>query len=154
MIRAYRTSDKDRLIDLFKINIPKYFDASEEKEFFDYLDKYIESYYVVEEDGIIIGSGGINYFPDDQVARISWDIIHPDFQGKGIGRKLTEYRIEQIKQQPGFNKIVVRTTQHVYQFYEKLGFAIERIEKDFWAKGFDLYQMNIDINNPTFLKQK
>ena len=145
MIRAYKSSDKDELIALLKLNVPKYFDESEEKDFFDYLDQHVESYYVVEEDGMIIGSGGINYFPDERVARISWDIIHPEFQGKGIGRKLTQYRIDQIKQQPGYNKIVVRTTQHVYHFYQKLGFVLAKVEKDFWAKGFDLYQMTIVI---------
>ena len=43
--------------------------------------------------------------------------------------------------------IVVRTTQLVSQFYKKMGFEIEMIEKDFWAKNFDLYQMKMNVKS-------
>jgi hypothetical protein len=39
----------------------------------------------------------------------------------------------------------VRTTQLTDQFYAKMGFQLERTEKDFWAKGLDLYQMRMNI---------
>lgn len=100
----------------------------------------------MEDHGKIIGSGGINYFADAKLARISWDIIHPDFQGKGIGKELTLYRIDQIRKNPQISLIVVRTTQLVYQFYRKMGFELEKVEQDFWAKGFDLYQMTLELN--------
>ncbi len=131
---------------MLKLNIPYYFAQSEESDFTAYLDNHAEDYFVVEENGQLIGSGGINYFVDDRLARISWDIIHPDFHGKGIGRKLTQYRIDHIKKNPDISVIVVRTTQLVYQFYQKLGFGLEKTEKDFWAEGFDLYQMTLRLN--------
>ncbi|MHA7057839.1 hypothetical protein ACWGOQ_0011500 [Aquimarina sp. M1] len=34
---------------------------------------------------------------------------------------------------------VVRTSQFASKFYEKMGFALVKIEKDFWVDGFDLY---------------
>jgi N-acetylglutamate synthase-like GNAT family acetyltransferase len=145
MIRSYTSADKNELIALLRLNTPRYFDQSEESEFAAYLDKHIEAYFVVEENGKIVGCGGINYFADMQLARISWDIIHPDFQGKGIGTKLTLYRIDQIRKNPAIRLIVVRTTQFVYLFYQKMGFELEKIEKDFWAKDFDLYQMTLDL---------
>lgn len=141
MIRPYKYKDKDKLIELIRLNIPKYFAPSEEKDFTDYLDDYVEDYFVVEENGQIIGSGGINYFPDAGQARISWDIIHPEHQGKGIGRQLLQHRLQHIRKDPTIWYIVVRTTQLVYGFYEKMGFELEKTEKDFWADGFDLYQL-------------
>jgi ribosomal protein S18 acetylase RimI-like enzyme len=148
-LRSYTPLDKDALIALLRLNTPQYFDESEEGDFIRYLDEQVEDYFVVEEDKQIIGSGGINYVADAKIARISWDIIHPDFQGKGIGKKLTLHRINQIKKNPAIDLVVVRTTQLVYKFYHKLGFELEKIEKDYWAEGFDLYQMRLDLNEPS-----
>jgi ribosomal protein S18 acetylase RimI-like enzyme len=83
-----------------------------------------------------------------KLARISWDIIHPDFQGKGIGKKLTLHRIDQIKRNPAINLVMVRTTQIVYKFYQQLGFELKKTEKNYWAEGFDLYQMQLDLTKP------
>ena len=147
MIRKYSHKDKSKVIDLLKLNIPKYFDYSEKSEYENYLENEVEDYFVVEEDAKIIGAGGINYFAKERIARISWDIISPNSQGKGVGKELTEYRIKYLNENPAVEYIVVRTSQLVYRFYEKLGFKLEKIEKDFWAKNFDLYQMKLKNNN-------
>ena len=122
-----------------------YFDASEEKDFIEYLDHKLEDYFVIEYEKKVVGSGGINYFPSDHVARISWDMVHPNFHGKGFGKKLMLHRIDHIKRNKAIHKIQVRTSQLAYQFYQKTGFTLEKIEKDFWATGFDLYQMNMTL---------
>jgi [ribosomal protein S18]-alanine N-acetyltransferase len=147
MIRKYKENDKSDLIRLLRLNTPKFFAPSEEKEFIDYLIGHSDNYFVVEELNEIIGAGGFNYgFDNGATTRISWDLINPEKQGKGIGTRLTKFRIEEIRRNSQINKIVVRTTQLVYEFYEKNGFQLERVEKDFWAVGFDLYEMKIEIN--------
>ncbi len=143
MIREYTGRDKKQLLNLLRLNTPHYFAPSEEADFVQYLDHYREDYWVVEEDGKIIGSGGINYFLDRKEARISWDIIHPDYQGKGIGKQLTLHRINHLQNNAAVSVVYVRTTQLVYQFYQKIGFVLETTQKDFWAPGFDLYQMKM-----------
>jgi ribosomal protein S18 acetylase RimI-like enzyme len=148
IIRLYTPEDKDALIGLLRLNTPQYFDKSEERDFVEYLEEQVEDYFVVEENKQIIGSGGINYMTEAKLARISWDIIHPDFQGKGIGKKLTLHRIDQIKRNPAINLVMVRTTQIVYKFYQQLGFELEKTEKNYWAEGFDLYQMQLDLTKP------
>ena len=148
MIRKYIEKDKPDLIKLLRLNTPRFFSPSEEKDFIDYLNRHSENYFVVEKSNQIIGAGGINYgFDNGTTARISWDMIHPNKQGKGIGTKLTSYRIDEIKKNTHISKIVVRTTQLVYKFYEKNGFQLEKSEKDFWAEGFDLYEMKIQLNH-------
>lgn len=145
MIRAYNPPDKNELINLIKLNTPQYFSKAEEKDLSNYLDDEIEDYFVYEEDGAIIGCGGINYEDGDKTAVISWDIIHPDYQGKGIGKQLLLHRINKIKRNKLVIQIKVRTAQLTYKFYEKSDFILQRIEKDFWAPGFDLYYMTIDL---------
>jgi N-acetylglutamate synthase-like GNAT family acetyltransferase len=147
MIREYSYKDKSKVIELLRKNTPEYFDASEENDFENYLENEVEDYYVFEENSEIIGAGGINYFTEQKLARISWDIINPKSQGNGIGKKLTQYRVNHLNRNPNIESIIVRTTQLVFKFYEKMGFELEKVEKDFWAKDFDLYQMKMNNKN-------
>jgi N-acetylglutamate synthase-like GNAT family acetyltransferase len=145
MIRKYTTKDKKKVIDLLKLNTPEFFDPSEENDFNAYLDCEIEDYFVFEDNATIVGCGGINYFPDEKLARISWDMIHPNYQGKGVGKALTQYRIDHIKAFSTIECIEVRTSQFASDFYGKMGFVLESIEKDYWAKDYDLYLMKLRI---------
>jgi [ribosomal protein S18]-alanine N-acetyltransferase len=147
MIREYSYKDKSKVIELLRKNTPEYFDASEENDFENYLENEVEDYYVFEENSEIIGAGGINYFTEQKLARISWDIINPKSQGNGIGKKLTQYRVNHLNRNPNIESIIVRTTQLVFKFYEKMGFELEKVEKEFWAKDFDLYQMKMNNKN-------
>lgn len=141
MIRSYQSTDLAPLLHLVQLNTPTYFHPSEKQDYKLYLEEEREDYFVVEQENKIIGAGGINYFKDAQLARISWDVLHPNYQKKGIGGKLLRHRIMHVKKQPAFHTIEVRTAQGVCQFYEKFGFQLIKIEKDYWAKGYHLYQM-------------
>ncbi len=146
MIREYSKNDKPKLLELLAFNTPEYFSEEEKEDYDKYLDNEVEKYYVFVRNNEIVAAGGINFgFDNGTAARISWDMVHPDMQGMGIGKELTNYRISEIKKAPQIKKIIVRTSQHVYGFYQNVGFMIERIEKDFWAQGFDLYQMEINL---------
>jgi ribosomal-protein-alanine N-acetyltransferase len=140
-IRPYSQSDQPTLVDLLRLNTPKYFALEEEAEFISYLAHEIEQYFVAELDNEIVGCGGINLVENETVGRISWDIMHPKSQGKGIGSQLLQHRIRVLKSNHTVKQIVVRTSQHVYPFYEKNGFELKEIKKDYWADGFDLYLM-------------
>ncbi len=140
-IRPYNDSDKSAVLNLLSLNSPVFFAPAEEKDFLHYLENELEDYFVVVENDNIHGAGGINYFPSEKIARISWDIIAPEFQGKGIGKELVKHRLHLLRENPDINVIVVRTSQYTFRFYEKMGFEIKQVVKDFWAEGFDLYEM-------------
>lgn len=140
-IREFKKTDKFFVLNLLELNTPKYFSPEEEKDLIYYLDEEIEQYYVVEYKNKIIGCGGINCSKDFKIGKISWDIFHPSYQNKGIGRLLLNFRIEKLKSLKKVQTISVRTSQLVYKFYEKCGFEIIGIKKDYWAKGLDLYDM-------------
>jgi N-acetylglutamate synthase-like GNAT family acetyltransferase len=139
-IRPYKPQDKTTVLDLLRSNTPEFFAPAEEQEFIHYLDNEVEDYFVVEQENKTIGAGGINYFENERTARISWDIIDPNMQGKGVGKQLTQHRINYIKNK-NIDIIVVRTSQMTYEFYEKMGFKLSEVAKDYWAEGFDLYLM-------------
>ena len=64
MIRKYDIKDKPALIALLKLHVPDYFAASEVNEYNHYLEHEIEDYFVVIENNVIIGAGGINFSPN------------------------------------------------------------------------------------------
>lgn len=140
-IRAYSPDDKQSLIELLELNIPQYFAFEELEDLEKYLENHLEYYFVVEHDNEIVGAGGINTTDRDDTVRISWDFFHPECQGKGFGSSLLNYRIKVIKKMDKVNTIEVRTSQLAYKFYEKCGFELKEVTKDFWAVGFDLFLM-------------
>lgn len=140
-IRKYDLSDKNTVIRLLRANTPYYFSPKEEKDLINYLENEIELYYVLLFKDKIVGSGGINFADNKTTGIISWDILHPEYQGKSFGSQLLTYRIEKLQSIDTIQKIIVRTSQLTYKFYEKQGFEILEITKDYWAKGFDLYSM-------------
>lgn len=145
-IRAHQPEDRPHLLNLLRLNTPAYFSPEEEADFIDYLDHFADNYYVLEIDGEIFGCGGFNLSEDGETGKISWDIFHPDSQGKGLGTALTKFRIEKIKEIDSVKILSVRTSQMAYKFYEKFGLELKEVVKDYWEVGFDLYRLDRDIN--------
>ncbi|MFT5715413.1 MAG: ribosomal-protein-alanine N-acetyltransferase [Flavobacterium sp.] len=144
IIREYTSNDKDKVLAILKLNVPKYFAKSEIDDFENYLTHKIEKYFVAAFGGEIIGAGGINFDDNSETAKISWGFIDTQFKGIGIGQSLLKYRIDFIKSNYNAKTIKVRTSQLAYKFYEKNGFTLKKIEKDYWAAGFDLYSMSYE----------
>lgn len=140
-IREYEPADKEALMRLIRLNTPACFAPEEEADFDRYLENERELYYVLLVDGEIVGCGGINLAAGGTQARISWDILHPAWQGRSLGKRLLAYRMERLKAIGGIRKLTVRTSQVAYRFYEKQGFKLNEIRRDYWAEGFDMYRM-------------
>ena len=84
-IREYQPTDKNAVIDLIRQNTPAYFAPKEEADFSNYLDSERELYFVLLLNKKVVGCGGINFTKDKASGKISWDIIHPQYQGKSLG---------------------------------------------------------------------
>ena len=142
-IRPYTDVDKLAVLSLIRLNTPLYFAESEAMDFAHYLDHEKEMYFMACIDGEVVGCGGINFEDNHNLAKISWDIVHPLYHGKNVGTKLLKYRLDIIQDQFSCQKIQVRTSQQAFRFYEKNGFSLMQITKDYWAQGFDLYDMTL-----------
>ncbi len=149
MIREYLESDKEHILELFRLNTPMYFAPCEEAGLRSYLESGDKKYFVLlNDDGNISGSGGYAFTEEGKEGLIIWDIIHPQHQRKGTGSRLLTYRLEKLKAQQGLRKIKVRTSQLAYAFYEKHGFVLIESKVNHWAEGFDLYAMEMTLSFP------
>ena len=110
IIREYLPTDKDAIMSLIKLNTPDFFAEEEANDLSKYLDEEIEQYYVLLVDGEIVGCGGLNFAENGTIGKISWDMIHPAFQGKSLGTKLLKHRIEVLESISSVEKITVRTS--------------------------------------------
>lgn len=140
-IRPYHKRDEQALLNIIQKNVPEFFAAHEVQELQAYLQGHIDQYFVIEDHQTIIGAGGINRYPEEQLASISWDYIDPTYQKKGIGSLLLTHRLTILLNDSSIKRIRVRTSQKAYQFYQRFGFVTHHTQTDFWGEGLDLYEM-------------
>lgn len=145
MIRPYSEKDKAAAVALFEANVPEFFVAHEIEDIKKYLDDEREDYFVLELNGEILACGGINYEPAHAV--ISWDAVHPEHRKTGLGGKLLKHRLEHLSNQAKYQKVIVRTSQLSYGFYQKYGFKLEQVVEDYWSPGYHLYYMTLDLTS-------
>ncbi len=143
-IRPYLESDSEFVLELFDRNTPSFFSPDERGDLIFYLENEIENYFVLEVEDIIVACGGYNKGTLPSEMRISWDLVHPDYQGKGYGSALLKYRIQKIQEDKTINLISVRTSQLAYKYYEKNHFVLNEVVHHYWAEGFDLYSMVLE----------
>ena len=142
-ILIYQVEHKAQLLELLVLNTPQYFAPEEATDFNNYLDNEVDDYFTVSLDNTIIACGGINYFPEERKAHISWDMVHPDYQRQGIGTLLLQHRIKHIHSLNNIDTIIVNTSQLAQAFYARLGFIKILEEKNYWAEGIDLIRMQM-----------
>ncbi len=143
MIRTYQESDLASVVEIFRSNIPKYFGPDEEHGLREFLVRTAENYYVFDLDGKVVGAGGIALNDDDTVS-LCWGMVHRDHLGTGLGRLLTEYRIEKSLDVFGQRPLVTSTSQHTEGFYQKFGFVTVEHTPDGFGPGIDICRMRRD----------
>jgi ribosomal protein S18 acetylase RimI-like enzyme len=144
-IRKCLYADQVKLEEIFKLNVPEAFHESELKEFLSYLEKKRETYLVVANQNEVLGGVGYDIEQRDNSGRINWILFHPAHRHKGLGQSAVRHCLDILRSSPDVKKLVVRTSQVAYRFFEKFGFRTVFREKEYWAPGFDLYQMEMGI---------
>lgn len=74
---------------------------------------------VAEEEGTIVGCGALHFY-SSEIAEIRSLAVLPTTQRKGLGRKLTEYLLEEAAEQE-LKRVFALTL--VPEYFERLGFA-------------------------------
>ena len=152
--RPYALVDIDPVVEIFRSNIPKYFGPIEEPGLRNFL--YALSgdpaagesgrdvdYFVGELDAEVVAAGGIA-LNDDQTVSLCWGMVRSDLIGKGLGRELTDFRIQRAREKFGSLPLVISTSQHTAGFYEKFGFRLTSHQPDGFGPGIDTCKMRLD----------
>lgn len=136
---------------LFHSNVPRYFTAPEEADLLRYLRTGLPYFVAVETpdeasaeetEGTAVAAGG--YALDDDQLDLTWDLVDASRHGQGLGRLLTEFRLQEATRLFPHLPIVVETSQLTAGFYRKLGFRLLETQPDYWASGLDLHRMQYE----------
>ncbi|RYE24894.1 MAG: GNAT family N-acetyltransferase [Sphingobacteriales bacterium] len=149
-IRSYTPADRQRCMEIFESNVPKYFTLPEREQFefwlnwqdkgvHAYLDSIAELYYVIEDNYEIVGCGGLGV--DRVHAILAWGMVDNKYHGKGYGRALLEYRLNIWSEQYSNYPMILDTSQYTYTFFEQYGFKITKITDHGYTEGLHRYDM-------------
>ncbi|MCU7853746.1 MAG: GNAT family N-acetyltransferase [Candidatus Thiodiazotropha sp. (ex Monitilora ramsayi)] len=149
-IRVMEERDLQRVVELIgETDDDDAEDAQNEFEF-----DGVEHHWVAELEGMVIGVSGYRQVPQTQgTGWVSWTYIDPVHQGKGHGRALFEFVIDQARKF-GAEKLFIKVSNYVDEnginiyekacrMYESFGFECELVSKDFYGEGEDqlIYSM-------------
>ena len=103
-------------------------------------------FYVVEEAGVIIGCGAIGpYWGKEDESSLFSIFVHPDWQGKGIGRAIVE-TLEKDEFAVRARRIEIPASITGLPFYRKMGYSFKdgKMEMD----EEQLYRLEKHVNFP------
>ncbi|MDN2663795.1 amino-acid N-acetyltransferase [Psychromonas sp. 14N.309.X.WAT.B.A12] len=90
------------------------------------LENEIESFFIVERDGMVIGCAALYPFADDKTGELACLVSHPKYRRAARADNLVAH-VERKARQLGLESIFVLTTQSIHWFRER-GFVFAEIE--------------------------
>jgi amino-acid N-acetyltransferase len=82
------------------------------------IEREIGRFFVVEHDGVIMGSAALYPFPSGKAAELAALAVRPESRGQGYGDKLLEHVSAEAKRR-GMRQLFVLTTQAMHWFIER-----------------------------------
>lgn len=151
-IREYIPADEAACRRIFKSNIPKYFAIEEEEKLSNWLQALNTNtlpyssaqsihFYVLEDEGYVIGAAGFYLVKDANNAQLNWGMVDSHYHKKGLGKLLFDYRVKKIKEIAPGKQVTLWTSQYTYKFFEKMGMKTESVTPNGFGYGFDKYVM-------------
>lgn len=144
-VRSYQAGDRDACLALFDGNTPRFFDPSERADFAAWLDTSTHPYLVILRDGRIVACGGHAIEADGTSASLCWGMVAQDAHGQGLGRALTQARLDAIRAVPGVARVRMNTSQHTQGFYAGYGFEAVKVTPHGFGPGIDQWDMVLPL---------
>jgi ribosomal protein S18 acetylase RimI-like enzyme len=124
--RRYRESDLNGCVNLYDLNAPARFPKLE-PPYSTTLTSERSYTLVAEKNGELIAAGSVSYhrapgFLNRKAAVLSFGLVHPDYQNKGIGTALVLARLALLKPSEEYYFVLIFAVNQSIGFYRRLGF--------------------------------
>ncbi|MBY0504341.1 MAG: GNAT family N-acetyltransferase [Bryobacteraceae bacterium] len=141
-IRNYKPADAEACLRLFDAAGSSFYAEEERGRFARFLESPPGTYYVMENNGDLVGCGGFAALGEPETVTLTWGVIRRDLHGQGLGRFLLFYRLKEIGRLAGISQVKLETTPKVAGFFQKAGgFHITATETDGFGPGLDKVSM-------------
>ena len=90
------------------------------------LEQEIEQFFIIERDGLLIGSAALYPFPDAPAGELACLAVHPEYREGGRGQDLLA-QIEVSARELGMSHLYVLTTRTAHWFQER-GFEAASVD--------------------------
>lgn len=115
---------------------------------------YRPVFYLALYENKIIGCGSWMWsHMSSNVVELSFGTVHPDFQRKGIGKRLTELRLEDIQKECNKDSVIVVTARRP-EFFEKMNFKHSFNFKNENEKSYFMYCKVVDLPKNIIKKEE
>ncbi|NPE26990.1 GNAT family N-acetyltransferase [Methanococcoides sp. SA1] len=124
-IRKATKRDVEKMVEIISINSPKYPKKLATKEIREMFSKSLikPTYLLLEDKGRILGFGGFaSSWADAMIYNLFWITVHPDFKNKGVGKRIVESLIKEVKKIKKPKAKMVTISTEIPAFYKKFGF--------------------------------
>ena len=150
--RLFRPDDLAACLAVFDSNLPRFFAVEERDEFKAFLQNRTptdDPYLVLQQESRIVACGGLSLEREKRQASLSWGMVDQNLHGQGLGRELTQARINLAKGMVGIDRLTLATSQHTRGFYERFGFVIQRLTPNGFGLGLDRCDMLLAFDRQT-----
>ena len=149
-VRDYTDGDFDACLALFDSNVPGFFTMPERPAFVEFLQHLPGPYLVIEQgDDGVVACGGYAIVNEERRADLCWGMVRQDLHGSGLGRLLTEARLQRAMSHAGIEVVALNTSQHTTGFYERLGFVVTEVIQNGYAEGLHRCEMRLVKGAPS-----
>ncbi len=86
----------------------------------------------IKENNLAIACARL-HFADDTTAQIRYMAVHPEYQGKGLGKMIITY-LEEIAKENKRSLVILHARENAVEFYKNCGYFVKEKSYLLWGK--------------------
>lgn len=120
--RRFDPADLPQCLELYALNEPGRFPMGVKPQYENSLTEGHAYHLVTEDEGRIVASGGVSYVVHDDRVCLSFGLVHPSHQGRGIGTALLMARLAMLKPRRFTYHVFIFAVEASLPYYRRFGF--------------------------------
>jgi [ribosomal protein S18]-alanine N-acetyltransferase len=120
--RRYQPEDLAQCLEIYAANEPGGFPKGVIEQYRKSLIDQSSYFLVLDRENRLIASGGISYFLRPNIAVLCFGLVHPDFQGSGLGTALLLTRLALLEPRGCMYAVFIAAVEKSVDFYRRFGF--------------------------------